>query len=338
MASPTPADAHPTAKWQAADAQAAQRSAADAHPAQWSSADVYRWALAQSAVAPVAPVLRDHAVDGHVLLNYVTNTVLAEELGVAAFGTRVHILEAIETLRWNAGMCPRPRYASPAARSLSPASARRSPSDARSRSPDSDHRSSKDASPDPAHPHSKRSASRVADAEKKRQKRAELKKNPALYAEYLQKERERNARRRARLRAERGRSSSGSNNVGSGADPGALAAPAGSSSDPSALAGPAPAVALRPDAAADAYHSSPNSFTHATAAAAKPAYTVNIHNPLLPPPHNIRHSADPANEPHSPGPAAVPPRASSRSPGPAAPPYYARQDRSQDRPAAAHAA
>ncbi|KAJ1668551.1 hypothetical protein IW140_002698 [Coemansia sp. RSA 1813] len=259
MASPSPPPADPLPE----------------HPAQWSVADVHRWARTQSAVAAVAPVLRDHAVDGHVLLNYVTNTVLAEELGVTAFGTRVHILEAIETLRWNAGMCPRARYASPPAdRSLSPPYAR-------SHSPDSDRaRSSKDGSPDPAHPHSKRSASRVADAEKKRQKRAELKKNPVLYAEYLQKERERNARRRARLRAERGRSSSGSNAVGA-----SVHAPAEA------------AVASRPDAA-DAYDSSANTFTHATdAAKPTPSYTpfaatVSIHNPLQPPPHNLRHSAD----------------------------------------------
>ncbi|KAJ2391705.1 hypothetical protein GGI23_005361, partial [Coemansia sp. RSA 2559] len=232
---------------------------ADPHPAQWSVADVHRWAQTQPAVAPIAAVLRDHAVDGHVLLNYVTNTVLAEELRVAAFGTRVHVLEAIETLRWNAGMCPRPRYASPPPvdRSLSPPYHRRSLSDARSRTPDSDRaRSSKEGSPDLAHPHAKRSASRVADAEKKRQKRAELKKNPVLYAEYLQKERERNARRRARLRAERGRSSSGSNVVGA-----------------SGLNIAEAAVASRLDAA-DAYDSSANSFTHATdAAKPTPAYT-----------------------------------------------------------------
>ncbi|KAJ2791217.1 hypothetical protein H4R20_006895, partial [Coemansia guatemalensis] len=143
-----------------------------------------------------------------------------------------------------------------------------------SQSPASDH-DSKDDSPDAAH-QSKRSASRVADAEKKRQKRAELKKDPVLYAEYLQKERERNARRRARLRAERGRSNSG----------GAVDAP----------------PALPASSAAD--RSSANDYTHATApAAAPPAYApfaadplakpaVHIRHPLQPPPHNLRRGPD----------------------------------------------
>ncbi|KAJ2819558.1 hypothetical protein FBU31_005488, partial [Coemansia sp. 'formosensis'] len=69
----------------------------------WSIDDVHRWAQSQALLAPVASILRQHAVDGHVLLNYVTNTILGEELGIAAFGTRVHILEAIEMLRWSLG-------------------------------------------------------------------------------------------------------------------------------------------------------------------------------------------------------------------------------------------
>ncbi|KAJ1880579.1 hypothetical protein LPJ66_011469, partial [Kickxella alabastrina] len=81
-------------------------------PQNWSVDDVCRWAQSQALVAPVVDTLREHAVDGHVLINYVTNTVLAEELGIAAFGTRVHILEAIETLRWNTGMCAKAARAS----------------------------------------------------------------------------------------------------------------------------------------------------------------------------------------------------------------------------------
>ncbi|KAJ2791822.1 hypothetical protein GGI18_000868 [Coemansia linderi] len=181
----------------------------------WSVDDVCRWAQSQPLLAPVASTLRQHAVDGHVLLNYVTNTILGEELGIAAFGTRVHILEAIELLRWSLGReKPRPSEK----RSLSPASGAQpsrsgsgsrsgSRSHSRSVSPASE-RAASSTSPGPTHG-GKRSASRVADAEKKRIKRAEMKKNPALYAEYLQKERERNARRRERLRAERGRSNSG---------------------------------------------------------------------------------------------------------------------------------
>ncbi|KAJ2848482.1 hypothetical protein IWW36_003276 [Coemansia brasiliensis] len=156
------------------------------HPLQWSADDVARWAQSLPLIAAVAPVLREHAVDGHVLVNYVTNAVLADELGVAAFGTRVHVLEAIEALRWSHAIHARPPQ-------------RLSPAPSSSPSPES-------SSGDPAPP-SKRSASRIADAEKKRQKRAALKQNPVLYAEYLQKERERNARRRARLRAERAHSS-----------------------------------------------------------------------------------------------------------------------------------
>ncbi|KAJ2799880.1 hypothetical protein H4S07_005318 [Coemansia furcata] len=188
----------------------------------WSIDDVHRWAQSQALLAPVASVLRQHAVDGHVLLNYVTNTILGEELGIAAFGTRVHILEAIEMLRWSLGQGkPSPQAkACNRDRSLSPASSAHSDSHSRSHSrspsPGSEQAASS-TSPGPGHG-GKRSASRIADAEKKRLKRAEMKKNPALYAEYLQKERERNARRRERLRAERGRSNSG----GTAADLGSL--------------------------------------------------------------------------------------------------------------------
>ncbi|KAJ2582303.1 hypothetical protein EV177_010317, partial [Coemansia sp. RSA 1804] len=57
-------------------------------------------------------------------------------------------------------------------------------------------------------------------------------------------------------------------------------------------------VASRLDA--DTFDSSANNPTHATdAARPAPAYTpfaaaVHIHSPLLPPPHNLRHSADSA--------------------------------------------
>ncbi|KAJ2432926.1 hypothetical protein GGF42_009493, partial [Coemansia sp. RSA 2424] len=221
-ATPTPVGAPPPAL---ADAE------------RWSVDDVHQWAQAQALLAPVAGVLRQHAVDGHVLLHYVTNAILAEELGIAAFGTRVHVLEAIETLRWarRRGFAKRPSQSqsqSPASdahshsqrlsRSASPPRAHlASPPRLAPHSPASHSRShshsrsaslSHSPSPSPGHGGGgggKRSASRVADAEKKRIKRAEMKKNPALYAEYLQKERERNARRRERLRAERGRSTSG---------------------------------------------------------------------------------------------------------------------------------
>ncbi|KAJ2708476.1 hypothetical protein H4R19_004727 [Coemansia spiralis] len=262
-----------------------------AHPLQWSVDDVARWALGQAHVAPVASVLREHAVDGHVLVNYVTNTVLSEELGIAAFGTRVHVLEAIEALRWSLGIAARPQHhAHQRLRSASRSSAEPPQSSPRSvsSSPETDRgHSSKDGSPGddsdgdddsdcaPGQHRLKRSASRIADAEKKRQKRAELKKNPVLYAEYLQKERERNARRRARLRAERGRSNS-----------------SGAAND------------ARPhDHAPSA--SSANDYTHATAAAplpptyapfaadlpAKPV-AVHIGHPLQPPPHNLRRGTD----------------------------------------------
>ncbi|KAJ2742605.1 hypothetical protein GGI20_004371 [Coemansia sp. BCRC 34301] len=175
----------------------------------WSVEDVYQWAQAQTLLAPVAAVLRQHAVDGHVLLHYVTNAILAEELGIAAFGTRVHILEAIETLRWALGH-PQPQLQPQPQPQQKQRQLQRSPSRSPSQSRSHSHSSSQSPSPGPGgYSGSKRSASRIADAEKKRVKRAEMKKNPALYAEYLQKERERNARRRERLRAERGRSNSG---------------------------------------------------------------------------------------------------------------------------------
>ncbi|KAJ2780343.1 hypothetical protein H4R18_003521 [Coemansia javaensis] len=254
-------------------------------PLQWSVDDVCRWALRQPHIAAVAPVLREHAVDGHVLVNYVTNTVLADELGIAAFGTRVHVLEAIEALRWSLGMSARPQP--PHEHMLPRSSAEPSLPSQRSasNSPETDQaRSSKDGSPDPdadldldadpdaLHSHSKRSASRIADAEKKRQKRAELKKDPKLYAEYLQKERERNARRRARLRAERGRSDSSGT--------------ANNDTRPQDHAPPG---------------SSANDYTHATAAYApfapgdrpdaddrKDRPALHIGHPLQPPPHNLR--------------------------------------------------
>ncbi|KAJ2769092.1 hypothetical protein IWQ57_003255 [Coemansia nantahalensis] len=269
MASPPPAKQSPPLP-------PPQQRPLPAHPLQWSVDDVGRWALAHPHVAPVAMVLREHAVDGHVLVNYVSNSVLAEELGISAFGTRIRVLEAVEALRWSLGITTGPRRP-PAPRS----SAERSQSSPRSASssPETDRgQSSREGSPGddsdgedsdgaPLH-RSKRSASRIADAEKKRQKRADLKKNPVLYAEYLQKERERNARRRARLRAERGRS------------------------DSSGAANDARPLDHAPGA------SSPNDYTHATAAAAyapfaaaadppaKPA--VLIGHPLQPPPHNLR--------------------------------------------------
>ncbi|KAJ2718286.1 hypothetical protein GGI07_005817 [Coemansia sp. Benny D115] len=178
-------------------------------PQLWTVDDVHRWAAAQPLIAAVAPVLREHKVDGHVLIHYIKNAVLADELGITAFGTRVYVLEAIETLRWQTGL---------ASHRLRASSLSQTPEESPPRSlKDEDEM----ALADEERPG--RSASRVADAEKKRQKRAELKKNPVLYAEYLQKERERNARRRARLRAERGRSNSSGNAHDFDIDDGALA-------------------------------------------------------------------------------------------------------------------
>ncbi|KAJ2159980.1 hypothetical protein GGF46_002644 [Coemansia sp. RSA 552] len=244
----------------------------DRGPLEWSVDDVCLWAQGRAHIAAVAPVLRDHAVDGHVLVHYVTNTVLADELGIAAFGTRVHVLEAIEALRWSFGITQRPQpppQRRPTSASTTPPSQRSPSSEPESES------ESRDPSPDPDDPRPKRSASRVADAEKKRQKRAELKKNPVLYAEYLQKERERNARRRARLRAERRRT---------------------------------PEQDHAPPA------SSANALAHATAAyapfaadlpAPAPAPAVHIRNPLQPPPHNLRAGPDPPARPDDPVPVAA---------------------------------
>ncbi|KAJ1821514.1 hypothetical protein LPJ75_000700 [Coemansia sp. RSA 2598] len=344
------------------------------NPLVWSVADVCCWARAQPLVDQVVAALHEHAVDGHVLINYVTNAVLADELGIAAFGTRVHVLEAIETLRWNAGLA-KPRHASPHGRSdgtdegdaeaddvdvdadadadayndagapapMSQPRARRPPQRLprlHTRSPESDQlRSSKEESPDAsgrAHSasvdpgrHSKRSASRIADAEKKRQKRAELKKNPELYAEYLQKERERNARRRARLRAQRGGSNSSANAHDCDGDDvegegegegdhdhdrgdyaGSLAAAApGSSANNYAAAAYAP-----PEQPRTPIHHSHAAHHHLQSIPAYAPYaapddlprqalpSVNIHSPFQPPTHNLRRTplaADPAAVPQA---------------------------------------
>lgn len=171
-------------------------------PRQWSVDDVCRWAAARPLVAPAESSFRRHSVDGHVLINYVTNVTLAEELDVTAFGTRVYVLEAVETLRWDLGLHqPLPRPSSRTSSSSVDTKQHRSISNTPE---DSDHSplAIKSAAAIPS-AKSKRSASRIADAEKKRQKRAEMKKNPALYAEYLRKERERNARRRRKQRLEK---------------------------------------------------------------------------------------------------------------------------------------
>ncbi|KAJ1792241.1 hypothetical protein LPJ67_001616 [Coemansia sp. RSA 1938] len=358
MASPPPKQQQQQQQQHTPPASATS-SAADlpmsAHLAQWTVDDVCRWALTLPHIAAVAPVLREHAVDGHVLVHYVTNAVLADELGIAAFGTRVHVLEAIEALRWSHGIRARPP---PPLRQSSEAShaSQRSPSS----SPESDRGpSSKELSPDDPDAdigslqNSKRSASRIADAEKKRQKRAALKKNPAMYAEYLQKERERNARRRARLRAERGRSNSSGDarhddakQFGSSAphteaklfsSPGPHAdAKQFGSSAPHAEAKPFGSPGLQDPPTLDsarprdhtlppAPSSSANDFPHATAA--PPAYApyaadplakqpVYIRHPLQPPPHNLRRGPDAA-----PGPA--PRSARQDDPAPATPAHAA---------------
>ncbi|ORX73583.1 hypothetical protein DL89DRAFT_263626 [Linderina pennispora] len=228
------------------------------NPQQWTVDDVCRWAQTLPLIADISAVFKEHAVDGHVLVNYVTNTVLADELGVSAFGTRVHILEAIETLRWNSGLC-----------------AKQGKADSRSVShtPETEGSAKEHSDGESPKPASKRSASRIADAEKKRQKRAELKKNPVLYAEYLQKERERNARRRARLRAERGRSD-GSQDAGRPAY--------------------VPYAAQEHKRAASTSSSlslSPSLPSHSPSLAA--AYI----QPLQPPVHNLRQGPEPEAEP-----------------------------------------
>ncbi|KAJ1857804.1 hypothetical protein GGH12_005468 [Coemansia sp. RSA 1822] len=333
MASPPPKQ---LSQQQHTPPASATSSAADlpmsAHLVQWTVDDVCRWALTLPHIAAVAPVLREHAVDGHVLVHYVTNAVLADELGIAAFGTRVHVLEAIEALRWSHGIRARPP---PPLRQSSEAShaTQRSPSS----SPESDRGpSSKELSPDDADAdigslqNSKRSASRIADAEKKRQKRAALKKNPAMYAEYLQKERERNARRRARLRAERGRSNSSGDARHDDAKPFASAPhsdtkPFGSSAphaeaklfgspgpraDAKLFSSPGPHSEAKPfgspglqdppalDSARPRDHTQPpapsssaNDFPHATAA--PPAYAPYAADPQAKQPVYIRHPLQP---------------------------------------------
>ncbi|KAJ2341157.1 hypothetical protein GGF43_006236, partial [Coemansia sp. RSA 2618] len=175
----------------------------------------------------------------------------------------------------------------------------------------------------------------------KRQKRAALKKNPTMYAEYLQKERERNARRRARLRAERGRSnSSGDARIHDDARPHddkLLAGPgphgdkllAGSGPHDKLLASPGPHADPKLDSARPRDHAQPpapsssaNDFAHATAA--PPAYAPYAADPLpkqavylrpslQPPPHNLRRGPDAV-----PGPAPLPERQDDPAPAHAA--------------------
>ncbi|KAJ1914389.1 hypothetical protein H4219_004807 [Mycoemilia scoparia] len=258
-----------------------------ADPVWWSVDEVCAWIESQPSISDLSAVVRSHAIDGHVLTTYITNSVLVDELGISAYGKRVRLLEAIEGLKWSSGISsssmpkdtvqnhhqrepsihnqrsangneeatehmahynhhqrhnsqhygsdyngsvsslheptaaknhPYSRYSSSpgiedsngtsisSVRSLSPAESNNGATafqttHKRGRPNDS---SQKEESAN-GNTLSKRSASRIADAEKKRQKRAELKKDPEAYAEYLQKERERNARRRARLREEKAR-------------------------------------------------------------------------------------------------------------------------------------
>ncbi|OMH84360.1 hypothetical protein AX774_g2117 [Zancudomyces culisetae] len=255
-----------------------------ADPREWTVEEVCRWVRTDPKLEDLVPIVRTHSLDGHVLLNYITNVVLRDELGITAFGKRVRFLEALEALKWTVGIVNRGRreriehasrknayannglnkqhgtnYKSVIVNSHTSQSApntgfidRIKPTSAtlsergereygviRENSTTSEwadgkyqchsrERESESNTPEKSYSspeyyedmgsnynghgssmlvnensHDKRAASRIADAEKKRIKRQELKKDPAAYALYLQKERERNARRRARMREEK---------------------------------------------------------------------------------------------------------------------------------------
>ncbi|PVU99604.1 hypothetical protein BB559_000562 [Furculomyces boomerangus] len=198
-------------------------------PRRWSSEEVCRWFNSQPSLIDLVPIIKNHCLDGHVLLNYISNAVLKDELGISAFGKRVRILEALEALKWKVNMLHKES-------NMITNGNQDTYNDGRSQISSFDGESIKNSMEGYSESRStiklsgfstggssitttnyrkrgmygeiddkemKKILTRMADAEKKRQKRAELKKDPAAYAIYLQKERDRNAKRRAKLK-ERG--------------------------------------------------------------------------------------------------------------------------------------
>ncbi|PVU87806.1 hypothetical protein BB561_006170 [Smittium simulii] len=74
------------------------------NPVEWNVEEVCNWFASQPRLADLAPFIKMHCLDGHILLNYVSNTVLRDELGITAFGQRVRLLEALEALKWKSSI------------------------------------------------------------------------------------------------------------------------------------------------------------------------------------------------------------------------------------------
>ncbi|PVV04138.1 hypothetical protein BB560_001369 [Smittium megazygosporum] len=195
-------------------------------PINWSVDEVCEWFGSQPRLAEFVPFIKAHRLDGHILLNYLSNSVLRDELGVTAFGQRVKLLEALEALKWKSSnekadytemnyrngswpsqtdsrtvvdySFPRTVAIKEKAKSLS-----KSP-EPKNEDPTNQYSRNKSLSLGNTsalcEKEIKKAANRMADAEKKRRKRAELKKDPIAYAIYLQKERDRNAKRREKMK------------------------------------------------------------------------------------------------------------------------------------------
>ncbi|PVU95708.1 hypothetical protein BB561_001652 [Smittium simulii] len=260
-----------------------------ADPQTWSVEDVCLWLGSTPLLSEFVSVAQVHSIDGYILTNYLTNSILKEELGISSFGKRVRFLEALEILKWNLSANKKShnchfrglslydtsklvsndiKLDTNASNTVSqnkdciPNSTPNSPLVSCKPDHQNDNLSPKHISLEPnpiATPNVnikiesndllpkatrskrlssqnsplslnrsgssiyiekylklepteaanltptelKRAAHRLADSEKKRIKRQELKKDPIAYAQYLQKERDRNARRRARLRQEK---------------------------------------------------------------------------------------------------------------------------------------
>ncbi|OMJ09269.1 hypothetical protein AYI69_g10751 [Smittium culicis] len=76
-------------------------------PKSWTVDEVCAWVSSFPYLADLVPIFKSHSLDGHVLINYISNAVLREELGILAFGKRVRFLEALEALKWSIEMSSR---------------------------------------------------------------------------------------------------------------------------------------------------------------------------------------------------------------------------------------
>ncbi|OMH81494.1 hypothetical protein AX774_g5046 [Zancudomyces culisetae] len=239
-------------------------------PATWTVGEVIIWISQKPGLAEIGPTIHKHCIDGYIMMSYLSNNILKDELGVLSYGTRVKFLEEIEKLKY---MASKKLYSSertgcgtdkrngayganidgfdatssastsankhirkidqnhgiedindisiesrmyvednmpdkiPKEKAISAFAASdfstSDPLDSRIKigiGTTKNNLDSKELDPKEW----KKMLARKIDAEKKRQKRAELKKDPIKYEEYLRRERERNSRRRAALKLQKG--------------------------------------------------------------------------------------------------------------------------------------